>query len=175
MQHHEKIAALKPVASRPFSRSLSKLLQDFTATGSPPITVLEATDLVRPKVTRFPSPPSPSDLPTETTATIDAVSDTTCEEMEVDTEQANCCDHLTTHHTVKKPMGGRLSFDGYNWRKYGQKKVKGSGFPRSYYKCTHPSCPVKRKVETTVDGQVAEVAYSGEHNHPKPHRPRKPR
>jgi sentrin-specific protease 8 len=94
--------------------------------------------------------------------------------MEVDTEQENCCGHLTTCHTVKKPTGSRLSFDGYNWRKYGQKKVKGSEFPRSYYKCTHPSCPVKRKVETTIDGQVAEIVYSGEHSHPKPRPPRTP-
>lgn len=62
-----------------------------------------------------------------------------------------------------------MSFDGYNWKKYGQKKVKRSEFIRSYYKCTHPSCPVKRKVETTIDGQIAEIVYSGEHNHPKPH------
>lgn len=104
----------------------------------------------------------------------DAVSDTTCEEMEVDTEQANCCDHLTACHTVKKPTGSRLSFDGYNWRKYGQKKVKGSKFPRSYYKCTHPSCTAKRKVETTVNGQIVEIVYSDEHNHPKPHPTRTP-
>jgi len=90
----------------------------------------------------------------------DAGSETTCEEMEVETEQANCCGHLKTCHTVKKPTGSRLSFDGYNWRKYGQKKVKGSEFPRSYYKCTHPSCPVKRKVETTIDGQPARLLKS---------------
>lgn len=89
--------------------------------------------------------------------------------MEVDTEQANCCGHLRACHTVKKPTGSRLSFDGYNWRKYGQKKVKGSEFPRSYYKCTHPNCTAKRKVETTVNGQIVEVVYSDEHNHPKPH------
>ncbi|KAG2580102.1 hypothetical protein PVAP13_6NG316950 [Panicum virgatum] len=174
MQRHEKIAAWKPVACRPFSsfRSYTKLLQDFTSTGSPPITVLEETVLVKPKATRFPS--LPSELPTEITATIDAGSETTCEEMEVETEQANCCGHLKTCHTVKKPTGSRLSFDGYNWRKYGQKKVKGSEFPRSYHKCTHPSCPVKRKVETTIDGQVAEIVYSGEHNHPKPRPHRTP-
>lgn len=58
--------------------------------------------------------------------------------------------------------------DGYNWRKYGQKQVKGSEFPRSYYKCTHPSCPVKKKVERSVDGQITEIIYKGEHNHQRP-------
>ncbi|KAF3777493.1 WRKY transcription factor 44 [Nymphaea thermarum] len=63
--------------------------------------------------------------------------------------------------------GDRLSFDGYNWRKYGQKQVKGSEYPRSYYKCTHPNCPVKKKVERSLDGKIAEIVYKGEHNHPK--------
>lgn len=64
---------------------------------------------------------------------------------------------------------GKPSADGYNWRKYGQKQVKGSEFPRSYYKCTHPNCPVKKKVERSHDGQVTEIVYKGEHSHPKPH------
>lgn len=70
MERHEKIAALKPQVSRPFSSFMSsqKLLQDFTATGSPPITVLDEAVLIRPKVTRFPS--LPSDIPTEITSTI---------------------------------------------------------------------------------------------------------
>ncbi|KAH9606976.1 hypothetical protein KSS87_013751 [Heliosperma pusillum] len=58
--------------------------------------------------------------------------------------------------------------DGFNWRKYGQKQVKGSEFPRSYYKCTHPSCPVKKKVERSLDGQVTEIIYKGQHNHDPP-------
>ncbi|GLJ54138.1 hypothetical protein SUGI_1159730 [Cryptomeria japonica] len=66
------------------------------------------------------------------------------------------------------PVGDRPSFDGYNWRKYGQKQVKGSEYPRSYYKCTHPNCPVKKKVERSHDGQVTEIVYKGEHNHSKP-------
>ncbi|KAJ6843341.1 putative WRKY transcription factor 4 [Iris pallida] len=64
---------------------------------------------------------------------------------------------------VDKPVD-----DGYNWRKYGQKQVKGSEYPRSYYKCTHPSCPVKKKVERSLDGQVTEIIYKGQHNHKKP-------
>ncbi|XP_066340564.1 WRKY transcription factor 44-like [Miscanthus floridulus] len=88
----------------------------------------------------------------------DAGSDTIFEGVEV---CFKCCDHVTTCQTSKRHgMGGRLSLDGYSWRKYGQKKVKGSEFPRSYYKCTHPSCPVKRKVETTIDGQIVEIVYS---------------
>lgn len=62
----------------------------------------------------------------------------------------------------------RRSEDGFNWRKYGQKQVKGSENPRSYYKCTHPSCSTKKKVERSLDGQITEIVYKGNHNHPKP-------
>ncbi|KAL1563130.1 putative WRKY transcription factor 4 [Salvia divinorum] len=58
--------------------------------------------------------------------------------------------------------------DGYNWRKYGQKNVKASECPRSYYKCTHPNCPVKKKVERTLDGHICEITYKGQHNHDPP-------
>lgn len=70
--------------------------------------------------------------------------------------------------TVDKPTD-----DGYNWRKYGQKQVKGSEFPRSYYKCSYPNCPVKKKVERSVDGQVTEIIYKGQHNHKKPQQSRR--
>nr|ARU79619.1 WRKY transcription factor [Castanea mollissima] len=69
--------------------------------------------------------------------------------------------------------GDRPSYDGYNWRKYGQKQVKGSEYPRSYYKCTHPNCPVKKKVERSLDGQIAEIVYKGEHSHSKPQPPKR--
>lgn len=58
--------------------------------------------------------------------------------------------------------------DGYNWRKYGQKLVKGSEFPRSYYKCTHPNCEVKKLFERSHDGRITEIIYKGTHDHPKP-------
>ncbi|GER33893.1 WRKY DNA-binding protein [Striga asiatica] len=60
------------------------------------------------------------------------------------------------------------SEDGYSWRKYGQKHVKGSEYPRSYYKCTHQNCQVKKKVERSHEGHVTEIIYKGAHNHPKP-------
>ncbi|KAK4363941.1 hypothetical protein RND71_015299 [Anisodus tanguticus] len=58
--------------------------------------------------------------------------------------------------------------DGYNWRKYEQKQVKGSEYPRSYFKCTHPNCPVKKKIERFHEGHVMKIIYDGAHNHPKP-------
>ncbi|XP_059442618.1 probable WRKY transcription factor 2 [Corylus avellana] len=64
--------------------------------------------------------------------------------------------------------GGAQSEDGYNWRKYGQKQVKGSEYPRSYYKCTHPNCLVKKKVERSHEGHITEIIYKGAHNHNKP-------
>ncbi|XAR51703.1 hypothetical protein NMG60_11006414 [Bertholletia excelsa] len=63
---------------------------------------------------------------------------------------------------------GKPTNDGYNWRKYGQKQVKASEYPRSYYRCTHPGCPVKKKVERNLDGQITEIIYRGQHNHELP-------
>lgn len=63
---------------------------------------------------------------------------------------------------------GAPADDGYNWRKYGQKLVKGSEYPRSYYKCTHPTCEVKKKVERSREGHITEIIYARAHNHPKP-------
>ena len=62
----------------------------------------------------------------------------------------------------------RPTADGYNWKKYGQKQLKGSEFPRSYYKCTYPNCTVKKQVECSHEGEITEITYKGEHNHPKP-------
>lgn len=58
--------------------------------------------------------------------------------------------------------------DGYNWRKYGQKQVKSGEYPRSYFKCTHLNCSVKKKVERSHEGNVIGIIYKGAHNHPKP-------
>ncbi|KAH0934677.1 hypothetical protein HID58_011794 [Brassica napus] len=58
--------------------------------------------------------------------------------------------------------------DGYNWRKYGQKLVKGNEFVRSYYRCTHPNCKAKKQLERSPGGQIVDTVYFGEHDHPKP-------
>ena len=46
--------------------------------------------------------------------------------------------------------------------------MKGSENPRSYYKCTFPNCPTKKKVERSFEGHITEIVYKGTHNHPKP-------
>ncbi|XP_071694327.1 WRKY transcription factor SUSIBA2-like [Rutidosis leptorrhynchoides] len=62
----------------------------------------------------------------------------------------------------------RSADDGYNWRKYGQKIVKGGEWSRSYYKCTYPKCDVKKILERFYAGQIKEIVYKGIHDHPKP-------
>ncbi|XP_050231372.1 probable WRKY transcription factor 75 [Mercurialis annua] len=57
--------------------------------------------------------------------------------------------------------------DGYRWRKYGQKAVKHNKFPRSYYRCTHQGCNVKKQVQRlTKDEDVVVTTYEGMHTHP---------
>ncbi|CAA7400573.1 unnamed protein product [Spirodela intermedia] len=57
--------------------------------------------------------------------------------------------------------------DGYRWRKYGQKVVKDEKFPRSYYRCTHNGCGVKKQVQRlSKDEEVVVTTYEGMHSHP---------
>ncbi|CAN1185073.1 Probable WRKY transcription factor 11 [Linum perenne] len=57
--------------------------------------------------------------------------------------------------------------DEYSWRKYGQKPIKGSPYPRGYYKCsTMRGCPARKHVErATDDPAMLIVTYEGEHRH----------
>ncbi|XP_045792398.1 probable WRKY transcription factor 48 [Trifolium pratense] len=65
--------------------------------------------------------------------------------------------------------------DGYRWRKYGQKAVKNSPYPRSYYRCTTASCGVKKRVErSSDDSSIVVTTYEGQHTHPCPATSRHP-
>ncbi|KAD5961398.1 hypothetical protein E3N88_12871 [Mikania micrantha] len=57
--------------------------------------------------------------------------------------------------------------DGYTWRKYGQKEILGSRFPRGYFRCTHQklyNCRAKKQVQRLDnDPRIFEVTYRGDH------------
>ncbi|XP_021728155.1 probable WRKY transcription factor 13 [Chenopodium quinoa] len=56
--------------------------------------------------------------------------------------------------------------DGYKWRKYGQKVVKNTLHPRSYYRCTQDNCRVKKRVERLAeDPRMVITTYEGRHIH----------
>lgn len=60
--------------------------------------------------------------------------------------------------------------DEHKWRKYGQKQVKRSPYPRNYYKCTVSGCPAKKHLEKfwepTLNRERCRTIYLGEHVHP---------
>lgn len=57
--------------------------------------------------------------------------------------------------------------DEFSWRKYGQKPIKGSPYPRGYYKCSSVrGCPARKHVERALDDPaMLIVTYEGDHNH----------
>ncbi|XP_076925769.1 putative WRKY transcription factor 32 [Bidens hawaiensis] len=62
-----------------------------------------------------------------------------------------------------------MSADGYRWKKYGQKIVKGSPHPRNYYRCTSAGCTVRKHIEKVVDGSSEVIiTYKGVHDHDMP-------
>ncbi|XP_010494309.1 PREDICTED: probable WRKY transcription factor 49 [Camelina sativa] len=86
-------------------------------------------------------------------------------------------------YTLKvKSYTNGMCDDGYKWRKYGQKTIKNSPNPRSYYKCTNPICNAKKQVERSIDeSNTYIITYEGFHFHyaypffppVKTHRPNK--
>ncbi|KAJ8900546.1 hypothetical protein K2173_025323 [Erythroxylum novogranatense] len=63
-----------------------------------------------------------------------------------------------------------LSSDVWAWRKYGQKPIKGSPYPRGYYRCSSSKgCMARKQVERNKsDPGMFIVTYTAEHNHPAP-------
>ncbi|KAI3416723.1 WRKY domain-containing protein [Psidium guajava] len=72
-------------------------------------------------------------------------------------------------HRAKRTIrvAAEIPADPYTWRKYGQKPIKGSPFPRGYYKCSSVrGCPARKHVERAQDDpRMLTVTYEGEHRH----------
>ncbi|KAK8520970.1 hypothetical protein V6N13_077096 [Hibiscus sabdariffa] len=63
-----------------------------------------------------------------------------------------------------------LQSDIWAWRKYGQKPIKGSPHPRSYYRCSSSKgCLARKQVERScTDPGVFIITYTAEHSHGHP-------
>ncbi|XP_010931747.1 uncharacterized protein [Elaeis guineensis] len=74
---------------------------------------------------------------------------------------------------VGKQKGESPPSDFWSWRKYGQKPIKGSPYPRGYYRCSSSKgCSAKKQVERSkTDSSLLIITYTSDHNHPGPHLP----
>ncbi|MBA0811065.1 hypothetical protein Gohar_003000 [Gossypium harknessii] len=97
-------------------------------------------------------------------------------ELEDGSESSKKGNKLANKKGEKKHKETRFAFmtksevdlleDGYKWRKYGQKAVKNSPYPRSYYRCTTQKCRVKKRVERSFqDPSMVITTYEGQHKH----------
>ncbi|KAL0727196.1 hypothetical protein Bca4012_023289 [Brassica carinata] len=62
--------------------------------------------------------------------------------------------------------------DAWAWRKYGQKPIKGSPYPRSYYRCSSSKgCLARKQVERNPQNpEKYTITYTNEHDHEIPTR-----
>lgn len=69
-----------------------------------------------------------------------------------------------------RPNGEVIPSDLWAWRKYGQKPIKGSPYPRGYYRCSSSKgCSARKQVERSrTDPNMLVITYTSEHNHPWP-------
>ncbi|KAK3158819.1 hypothetical protein QOZ80_2AG0141970 [Eleusine coracana subsp. coracana] len=69
-----------------------------------------------------------------------------------------------------RTTGEVVPSDLWAWRKYGQKPIKGSPYPRGYYRCSSSKgCPARKQVERSrTDPSMLVITYNSEHNHPWP-------
>ncbi|XP_050378676.1 probable WRKY transcription factor 29 isoform X2 [Argentina anserina] len=73
---------------------------------------------------------------------------------------------------VKEVKEQDLFSDVWAWRKYGQKPIKGSPYPRSYYRCSSSKgCSARKQVErSNSNPELFIITFTAEHNHDRPTR-----
>ncbi|XP_073133308.1 probable WRKY transcription factor 48 [Henckelia pumila] len=172
-----------------FTNPSSYMFDDFmlapmhsSSSPPPPSTLPEYSEVVNTPAT--PNSSSISSSSTEAAAPANDDSKRAAEAVEEEEDQDKIKKQLKLKKkNQKRPREPRFAFmtksdidhldDGYRWRKYGQKAVKNSPFPRSYYRCTSTSCGVKKRVErSSEDPSIVVTTYEGTHIHPCPITPR---
>ncbi|GLJ18195.1 hypothetical protein SUGI_0321660 [Cryptomeria japonica] len=69
-------------------------------------------------------------------------------------------------HAFKTRSESDIMEDGFKWRKYGKKFIKGNPNPRNYYRCSYSNCDVKKRVQRDAqDKGIVITTYEGKHNH----------
>ncbi|XP_078428974.1 WRKY transcription factor 22-like [Wolffia australiana] len=68
---------------------------------------------------------------------------------------------------VRELTENELSDGVWAWRKYGQKPIKDSPYPRGYYRCSSSKgCPARKQVERSrAKPGMFTVTFTAEHNH----------
>ncbi|KAE8712893.1 putative WRKY transcription factor 29 [Hibiscus syriacus] len=76
------------------------------------------------------------------------------------------------NRVVQHVTADDIQSDRWAWRKYGQKPIKGSPYPRSYYRCSSlKGCLARKQVERSCsDPGIFIISYTGEHSHGHPTR-----
>ncbi|XVE57959.1 hypothetical protein DITRI_Ditri04bG0131300 [Diplodiscus trichospermus] len=76
------------------------------------------------------------------------------------------------NRVVQHVTSDDLPSDIWAWRKYGQKPIKGSPYPRSYYRCSSSKgCLARKQVERSCsDPRIFIITYTAEHSHGHPTR-----
>ncbi|KAJ0985410.1 hypothetical protein J5N97_003766 [Dioscorea zingiberensis] len=72
---------------------------------------------------------------------------------------------IRTHKDLSGIVTSDPFFDGYRWRKYGQKTIKNSMFQRTYYKCRNGGCKATKTVQQIDCGKPPNflVSYDMQH------------
>uniref|UniRef100_A0A803L3I8 WRKY domain-containing protein n=2 Tax=Chenopodium quinoa TaxID=63459 RepID=A0A803L3I8_CHEQI len=67
-----------------------------------------------------------------------------------------------------------LTDDGHAWRKYGQKGILNTNYPRNYYRCTHKNdqnCQALKQVQQISENPTKyKIIYQGQHTCKNPHK-----
>ncbi|XWS36086.1 hypothetical protein CRYUN_Cryun20dG0053900 [Craigia yunnanensis] len=137
---------------------------------------LTSTKIESPEVFNQPATPNSSLI---SSASSEAINDEPVKVEDQEEDQQKNKKQLKPKTNQKRQREHRFAFmtksevdhleDGYRWRKYGQKAVKNSPFPRSYYRCTSTACDVKKRFERSFsDPSIVVTTYEGRHTHPSP-------